>query len=140
RLQIGEESLFPDCAFQLLPVPGSPFSFFVEIDNATERVRSDKDLDSWQRKIRLYEALQDRSADRFRVLVITTRSTERLRHILTAAGELAGNPHRSLFYGIHLPRYLQQADALTSPCFLDHRRRSVVLVHQHRSGTDRAGQ
>lgn len=128
RLQIGEESLFPDIPFQLISPDRSEFSFFTEIDAGSERIRSPKDLDSWERKIRLYDRLQDMTPKRFRVLIISTRSTERLDHILDAAATLATNPQRSLFYGVALPHYLSEADALRSPCFRDHRGNSVSLL------------
>ncbi|MBI2805223.1 MAG: replication-relaxation family protein [Planctomycetes bacterium] len=128
HLQIGDESLYPDCAFQLLPSDGRQFSFFVELDNSSERVRSAKSFDSWERKLKLYEALQDQSPTRFRVLVVTTRQSERLRHILDAAGSLLRNPQRSLIYGIHLQDFLAQPQALTAPCFTDHRRQPAALV------------
>ena len=52
------------------------FNNFVELDNGTERIQSDKDTDSWQRKVRLYEQFQDQTQPhRFRVLVLTTRSS-----------------------------------------------------------------
>src|SRR5437762_14059956 len=41
RLTVGNECLYPDCAFQLVTPSGFPFSFFVELDNSTEAIRSD---------------------------------------------------------------------------------------------------
>ena len=129
RLQVAQENLFPDCAFELHTRDGQQFNFLVELDNGTERVRSDKDADSWQRKIRLYEQLQDQTfPHRFRVLVVTTRSRERLDHILTVATEHARNPRRSLFYAVHLDDYLGQSDAIRHPCFHDHHGRPVALI------------
>jgi hypothetical protein len=129
RLQVGQKNLFPDCAFELHTRDEQQFNFLVELDNGTERVRSDRDADSWQRKIRLYEQLQDQAfPHRFRVLVVTTRSRERLDHILAVATEYARNPRRSLFYATHLDDYLAQADALRQPCFCDHHGRRVALV------------
>lgn len=131
-LQVGDETLYPDCAFQILPLASDELSFFVEIDNSSERIRSEKSLDSWQRKIRLYDAYQDRCTKRFRVLVVTTRSHERLRHILDAAAEMTRNAQRSLFYGIHLADFLTQPDALRASCFRDHNRRAVALIPSKR--------
>jgi len=128
RLAVGPESLAPDCAFQVQAADGGTFQFFVELDNRSERIRSAKDADSWQRKIRLYEAFQDACPRRFRVLAVCTRGGERLGHILGAAASLARNPARSLFYAISLPEFLHQAAPLTSTCFLDHRGRRVALV------------
>ena len=61
RLAIGNEALFPDCAFELHTQDARQFNFVVELDNGTERVRSDKDTESWQRKIRLYHLQQAQS-------------------------------------------------------------------------------
>lgn len=132
RLAVGEDSLYPDCSFQLVTPLGAAFSFFVELDNSTERIRSEKSVDSWERKIRLYDRLQDTCANRFRVLVVTTRSSERLGHILDAAGGVMRNPERSLIYGIALGSYLNDNDSLRSPCFRDHRGWKMALVPEMR--------
>jgi len=127
RLQVGQQSLFPDCAFELHVQDGQKFNFLVELDNGTERVRSEKDIDSWQRKVCLYEELQDRSQPhRFRVLVLTTRCRDRMEHILAVASQHAHNPRRSLLYATHLDDYLLQADPIANPCFRDHRGRIVA--------------
>jgi hypothetical protein len=129
QFALGGEFLFPDCAFELHTPLGQQFDFLVELDNGTERIRSDKDAESWQRKIRLYEQLQDeRRPRRFRVLVVATRSRFRLHHILALAAASAPNPHRSLFYGVVLQDYLAEPNALYHPCFLDHRLAKVPLV------------
>ncbi len=128
RLPVGDESIYPDCAFQIV-LPGQrPFSFFVELDNSTEVIRSDHDRDSWQRKLRLYDAFQDTVPDRFRVLVLATRSAERVQHILDAARTVLRNPQRTLVYGTRLDDFLARPDPLNSPCFRDHlgRRRALV--------------
>lgn len=128
RLQVNGEYLYPDCAFQLITSHGKEFSYFVELDNSTERIRSMKQVESWQRKIRLYDALQDQSLNRFRVLVIPTKSTERLAHILNVAKETMQNPDRSLFLGSTLSNFLAQQDAITGQHFLDHRRRIISML------------
>jgi hypothetical protein len=128
RLEIGEQYLYPDCAFQLVTADGRAFSYFVELDNGSERVESDKPIDSWERKIRLYEICQDHCPERFRVLIVTTRRPERLDHILNAAARLTRNTQRSLFYGICLPQYLSADFALTAACFLNHRDQPVSLI------------
>ena len=137
RLQVGQENLFPDCAFELHTPDRQRFNFLVELDNGTERVRSEKDTDSWQRKVRLYEQFQDQTQPhRFRVLVVTTRSRDRINHILSVATEHARNPRRSLLYAIHMDDYLLQANPIGSPCFRDHRGQSVALISSART-TDR---
>lgn len=131
RIPVGAETIYPDAAFQLLPPVGPDLGFLVEIDNCTERVRSAGDLNSWERKIRLYDAFQDRCAKRFRVLIVTTRSTPRLGRILTLAGSLQKNRNRHLFYGVALPDYLAATDALRAPIFHDHQGEAVSLVPCH---------
>ena len=128
RLDIGAESLFPDAAFELVATDDRAFSFHVELDNGTERIRSQKHIDSWERKIRLYDAYQDRCDGRFRVLVVTTRSRDRLHHILDAANALVRNPQRSLFYGIDLTSFVGESNPLFSPCFRDRRGNAVSLI------------
>jgi hypothetical protein len=128
RLPVGGDSLSPDCAFQLHTPGGVAYSFFVELDNSTETVRSEKSLDSWQRKVALYEAFQEQHPQRFRVVIVTTASSSRLGHILALARERLHNPSRRLFYGIALPAYLACPDAVTAPCFLDHHNQRQALV------------
>ena len=129
RLHVGDDTAFPDAAFELVTPHRQQFNYLVELDNGTERVRSQKQDDSLQRKIRFYDRLQDRSyPHRFRVLFVTTRSRERLRHILDAASQSLRNARRSLVYGVYLLDYLKEPDALSSPCFCDHRNRPVALI------------
>ncbi len=120
RLLVGQECLYPDCAFQLVLPSGQTRNYMVELDNHTERIRSTKDAESWQRKITLYEELQSAVTNRFRVLIVTTRSGERLRTILALAATLAKNPQRSIFLGTHLESYLADPSPLHSRNFLDH--------------------
>ena len=128
RLDVAGEAVYPDCAFQL-SLPGQPtFCYTVELDNSTERVYSPQDKDSWQRKIRLYEQYQNQASGRFRVLVLATRSQQRVTNILSAAASVLDNPHRSLFYGVHLPVYLTAAHPLHEPLFRDNRSMTQRLV------------
>lgn len=126
-LRVGDELLWPDGAFQLL-VADQEYDFFVEVDNGTERLRSSRDTDSWEKKIRLYDRFQDSSGRRFRVLVVCTRNSERVQHILDLAAGTQRLPQRSLCYGIGLPDYLASPVPLSSPCFRDHRGKPVSLL------------
>jgi hypothetical protein len=128
RLQVGNDCLYPDCAFQLGLPDGRTFNYLVEIDNHTEQIRSTKDADSWQKKSRLYDDLQASSPNRFRVLVVTTRSGPRLKTILALAATYASNPQRSLLLGVPLSEYLAESAALTAPIFRDHSLRAVGLI------------
>lgn len=128
RLEVGKEAILPDAAWQLILPGGAAFTFFLELDAGTERIRSDKESESLERKIRLYDEYQEISGTPFRVLVATVRESERLSNILSAAATLVRQPERSLFYGISLPRYLAEPHPLTAPCFRDHRGGQVALV------------
>jgi protein involved in plasmid replication-relaxation len=128
RLPVGAECLYPDCAFQLILPDGRAFYYLVEIDNHTEQIRSTKDADSWQRKARLYDDLQSTASNRFRVLVVTTRSGPRLKTILSLAAEHASNPQRSVLIGTPLAAYLAEPTPLSAPIFLDHHLRSISLL------------
>jgi hypothetical protein len=128
RLQVGNDCLYPDCAFQLVLPDGRTFNYLVEVDNHTEQIRSTKDADSWQKKVRLYDDLQSTSPNRFRVLVVTTRSGLRLKTILALAAATATNAHRSLLLGVPLAAYLAEPAALQASVFVDHHLRAVSLV------------
>lgn len=127
RLDVGDASLFPDSAFTIR-LPDQQFNFVVELDNGSERVRSQKDAESWERKLRLYDAYQDRAATRFRVLIVSTRSRERADYIRRTAAALASNPKRMLAYSIHLDDYLPQADGVCADCFTDHDGHTVAMI------------
>jgi len=127
QIAVDQQTLQPDATFDLVS-PQQTLHFFLEQDNHTETIRSSTNLESWERRIQLYEQLQNQTAQRFRVLIVTSRCGRRLEHLLHTARRLAGNPQRRLFYGIHLPRLLQEPDAIRRACFLDHDLRAVSLL------------
>lgn len=128
KLTVGQECLYPDSAFRLILPDGRAFNYLVELDNHSEQIRSTKDADSWQKKHGLYDDLQSSAPNRFRVLVVTTRSGPRLKTILALAATQASNPQRSLLLGVPLSSYLAEPAALSAPIFLDHHLRSISLL------------
>lgn len=133
RLAVGEQSLYPDAAFTLQAVGRPPFRFYVELDNSTEPLASPRDCDSWQRKLRFYEALQDHVGARFRVLALVTKSPKRVQNLLALAGAEARNPQRSLVLAVYLPDYLKHATPLFAALFTDHRgQKASLLPHPER--------
>lgn len=128
RLSAGAESLYPDAAFEIVLGGDSRFTFFVEVDNRTETVWPGSALDSWGRKVQIYEKYQDAQVERFRVLAITTGGALRLQNMLRCAAEMARNPRRSLVYGIGLRDLLQVDDPFNAACFQNHQERAVSLV------------
>lgn len=107
--------LFPDAAFQLRVTGHRSFNFVVELDNGSERVRSNKDAESIERKIRGYDQHQSTfeafSPDRYVVLFVTTRSRDRLDHMLQTAWSLTSNRQRRVFLGVCLDDFLQRDHA-----------------------------
>lgn len=128
KLTIAGEDLFPDASFTLTLPDRLPFLFYVELDNSTEPLASPRARDSWLKKLRFYEELQNSSASRFRVLGIVTRSKARLQNIAALAASVAANPQRSLFLGAHHADFLANERPLTSPLFSDHRGLHVSLL------------
>lgn len=129
RLDAGGQSVYPDSSF-VLSRGNESFRFYVEIDNGSERVQSQRDADSIERKIRTYEAYQDLvPTSRFRVVFVSARdSAPRLQHILGLAGRIARDSNRTLFYGITQTRFLTSPYAVTSPIFWDPRGRTQSLI------------
>lgn len=128
RLEAAGSHLYPDAAFSLIQKNGMPFHFFVELDNGTEPVTSPRECESWERKLQFYDTFQQHCGYRFRVLGLFTRGTKRIDNVLKVAAATARNPDRSLLYAMPLSSYLAQDDPLHSPCFQDHRGRSVGLL------------
>lgn len=130
KLTVGDDVLYPDSSFQII-TDDRPLNFIVEIDNHTETIRSPKDTETWERKLRVYDRLQDSIQNRFRVLAVTTRSTDRLRHILSTAAGVLRNPQRSLIYGIDLPTFIHEEQPLHTSVFRDHLGRATALIASH---------
>lgn len=140
RLMLDDESLYPDCAFTLR-IPERPgFTFYVELDNSTEPLASPRAHDSWLKKLRFYEKLQDGRTERFRVLGIVTKSPQRLDHLVALAAAEARNTQRSLFYGVDLRDYLTHPTPLFSTIFRDHRGQpaSILPITMHPARTSPA--
>ena len=113
--------LRPDAAFQIVSQQ-QVLNFVVELDNGTERVRSRVDTESIERKIRGYDShsrgVKAFDSKRYVVLFVTTRSVERLKHMMAAASALVKNPNRRLFLGATLADLLQRTKPMHDTCFL----------------------
>ena len=114
-------TLRPDAGFQIW-LNARAYNFVVELDNGTERVRSRIDVESIERKIRGYDAhsqsLAAYDSSRYVVLFVTTRSPERLKHLMAAADSIMQNSQRTLFLGGNLDVLLNREALLTDCCFL----------------------
>lgn len=133
RLSASGFTMYPDCAFQLAATDGRTFNFMVELDNGTERVRTKQDVESIERKLRAYDAHQSQFAagdpQRYMVLFVTTRSEQRLKHILDLADLVMTNRQRTVFIGSSLNPLLD-GDPFIQPLLTDHRglRRTLIPV------------
>jgi hypothetical protein len=116
--------VYPDCAFVIRRPDGKMYSFVIELDNGTERVRSKMDVESIERKLRGYDAHQAQfdahDPDRYLVVFVTTRSELRVQNILGVAGRVMAQPKRCVFVGVELNRLLS-ADPFHVPVFADNR-------------------
>jgi hypothetical protein len=103
----------------------------LEIDCSTESLLSlSDDATTWMSKHRVYEAVQNRLGPptRFRTLVVTTRSEQRMRNILDLFAEQTRTPNRQLVLGVHLERFVRDENPLDAPIFRDHRGRWTPLL------------
>ena len=130
RFEAAGRPLLPDACFQIR-TKDRLLNFVVELDNGTERVRSRQDVESIQRKIQRYDlhASQNRAdADRYFVLFVTTRSSQRVNNIVSTAQEVMRNAQRSLFYTTNLDDFLITGDLLQDRVFIDNTGRHRSLV------------
>ena len=131
RIDSADLTLRPDCAFQLLRADGRRFHFVVELDCSTERLRTPRNVESIERKIRGYDqhqgAFDALDPQRYLVLFITTRSRDRLDHILQLAADVMDNPDRTVFLGATLSDFLS-SDPFRDSVLRDHRglRRMII--------------
>ena len=131
RLDAAVGSVYPDAGFRL-GGGGESQLFCLELDNCTERVETSKDVESIERKIRVYDLYQSEMEtfdhNRPLVLFVTTGSEERLRHILEAANAIVSQPERLLILGTTVRSFLDCRSPLLEPLFLDHRLRSRSML------------
>lgn len=131
RLTANGCTVYPDCGFQLVTPDGRTFNYMLELDNGTERIRTRHDVESIERKLRTYDQHQSQFAandpGRYLVLFVTTRSEQRLNHILALADAVMTNRQRTVFVGASL-RLLLEGDSFRDAVWHDHRGLRRVLV------------
>lgn len=124
-------ALRPDCAFQLRRDDRRPFHFVVELDCSTERLRTPRNVESIERKLRGYDQHQGvfdaLDPQRYLVLFITTRSQKRLDHILELAADVMENPDRTVFVGATLSDFLG-SDPFHETVLRDHRGLKRLII------------
>ncbi len=124
RLTAGGFTVYPDAAFQLVTRTHQKFNFVLELDNGTERVKTNADVESIKRKLRGYDAHNSQFSEndprRYVVIFLTTRSHARVENILTMADSVTSNRERTVFVGSSLNDFLQ-TDPFTHPVLNDHR-------------------
>lgn len=125
-LTLGERSQRPDYTFKLATRDGV-YTFFDELDEATEPIVSAQQRECLEAKIRFHEDYQNATGQRYRVRMIFAKATSRVFQFLQLARQHATR-QRSIFYVVLLDKYLQHDSPLTSPLFIDHSHRLRPLL------------
>jgi hypothetical protein len=117
-LTIGERTQKPDYSFRL-QTRDATYTFFDEIDEATEPITSTKQRESLEAKIRFHEEYQNATGERYRVRMFFAKASPRMAQFLNLARKHA-TQQRRIFYAVLLENYLNHGAPLTTPIFLDH--------------------
>lgn len=125
-LTLGERVLKPDHSFRLATRDGT-FTYYDEIDEATEPITSTKQRESLEAKIRFHEDYQNATGERYRVRVFFAKASPRMAQFLNLARKYA-KLQRRIFYAVLLENYLDHGSPLTAPLFTDHFHRQQSLV------------
>lgn len=134
-IEAGDITLKPDQCWQIR-TPEKVINFVVELDNGTERVRTKRDVESIQRKLRGYDRhsqqYQVGDPNRYFVLFVTTRSQARVQTVIETAQETMANPDRSMLLATDLVSFLQSSDLLEDRMWRDNAGRKRSLVRSRR--------
>lgn len=125
-LTLGDRSQRPDYSFKLATRDGV-FTFYDELDEATEPIVSTRQRECLEAKIRFHEDYQNATGQRYRVRMIFAKATSRVFQFLQLARRHATR-QRSIFYVVLLDNYLKHDSSLTSPLFIDHSHRLQSLL------------
>ena len=125
-LSLGDWTQKPDYSFQLQTRDGA-YTYYDEIDEATEPIASTKQRESLEAKVRFHEEYQSATGERYRVRVFFAKASPRIVQFLNLARKYA-TLQRSIFYAVLLEDYLKHGSPLTSPIFADHFHRLHPLV------------
>ena len=119
----------PDATLELQTSDGRNYTFFVELDTATERIATRQRLpSSIQKKLEQYERYRKTCSEQFRVLFVTTSSQQRATNILRFSDTLTNNRAACCVYATHLPRLVESSNCLLDQVFEDHQLNAVSLV------------
>jgi hypothetical protein len=125
-LVLGDRSQKPDHSFRLETRDGV-YTYYDELDEATEPIASTKQRESLEAKIRFHEDYQNATGERYRVRVIFVKTSVRMVQFLSLARRHA-TKQRRIFYAVFLEDYLKHGSPLTAPIFVDHFRQLASLV------------
>jgi hypothetical protein len=125
-LSIGDRTQKPDYSFRL-QTRDDVYTYYDEIDEATEPITSTKQRESLESKIRFHEDYQNATGERYRVRVFFAKASPRIVQFLNLARKHAIR-QRSIFYAVLLQDYLKHGSPLTSPIFIDHFHRLQSMV------------
>lgn len=125
-LTLGERSQKPDHSFRLA-TPDGVFTYYDELDEATEPIASTKQRESLEAKIRFHEDYQNATGERYRVRVFFPKASPRFTQFLAIARQHA-TLQRVIFLAVLLEDYMRHGSPLTAPLFVDHHNRLQSLV------------
>ncbi|MEL7499741.1 MAG: replication-relaxation family protein [Planctomycetota bacterium] len=126
------EILVPDATLTFRSENRS-FTFFLELDTASERVSTMQRLpSSIQKKLEFYERYRRSGKTTFRVLFVTTSSKRRALNILRFGAGLTDNFSALTIYAAFCPDLLKVGNAVTTKRFLNHRLEPIALTRKPR--------
>ncbi len=128
RLSSGTETFVPDATFGLKAKGRPPQHYLVEVDCGSEPVYSTRQRDSLRKKLSLYYAHEAASKNTYRVLFLFAEATPRVAHFLKLAREMTPDPRRHIVMAAVLDSFLEHANPLQWPIFLNHDQRLVSLL------------
>ena len=127
-------ALYPDFLITVVAHDGRRYHYCIELDNATQSIRSETNLDALEWKIRRYEAWQYAAAERgenFRVLFATTGSLPHAKNIVAVAADILLDPRRELVLSCRLQDYLAAPNPFTQPVWLSQRGQRAAMIPRY---------
>jgi hypothetical protein len=125
-LTLGDRTHKPDYSFRI-STRDDVFTYYDELDEATEPIASTKQRESLEAKIRFHEDYQNATGQRYRVRMIFAKASARMVQFLSLARKHAAK-QRMIFLAVLLEDYMKHGSPLTTPVFIDHHNRLQSLL------------
>jgi hypothetical protein len=135
-LVLGDREQKPDYSFRLATRDGL-YTYYDELDEATEPIASNRQRESLEAKIRFHEEYQNATGERYRVRMIFAKASPRMVQFLNLAHKHA-KQQRRIFFAVLLENYVKHGSPFTAPIFVDHFHQITPLVKASNSHRQRA--